>query len=74
MEMVGGECGVVRGSERNVECCASHARQRQCTVLKDSDFSMAAAWCVSATGRYLWILEKHVHINEQPLDEYKRDP
>ena len=36
--------------------------------------SMAAAWCVSATGRYLWILEKHVHINEQPLDEYKRDP
>ena len=32
---------------------------------------MAAVWCV---GRYLWILEKHVHIIEQPLDEYKRNP
>ena len=24
--------------------CASHACQCQCTVLKDRDFSMAAAW------------------------------
>ena len=47
---------------------------RRSTVLKDRDFSMAAAWCVRATGRYLWILEKHVHPNEQPLGEYKRDP
>ena len=73
-----------------MECCALHARQRQCTVLKDRDGGgVVRVACVPMSmhrvkkigisrwrrrGTIFVDPRKHVHINEQPLDEYKRNP